>query len=376
MLVSLPDATLVTRPAGLQHMVKTLASQPIVAVDTESNSLHAYREQVCLIQFSIPETDYLVDPLLLPDVSPLAPVFSNPQIEKVFHAAEYDVICLRRDFGFTFTNLFDTMVAARILSRKAVGLGDLLTEEFGVTLDKRFQRADWGERPLSRSLQTYARLDTHYLIALRDRLRDELVRRELWLLAVEDFTRLCTVNGRPLYEEREACWRINGVRDLSPQETAVLAELCQYREGIAISLDRPRFKVFGDHTLLEIASACPSSLEELRGLPGMTQWQIRRHGRALLEAVQRGLRAEPIRPPHNPRPNESYLSRLEALKKWRKITARKLEVESDVVLPRDLLHDLAEHNPRSPKKLAEVMQEVPWRLEHFGSQILEVLCQH
>lgn len=376
MLDNFPEAILVTRSAGLQQLVQTLASQPVVAVDTESNSLHAYREQVCLIQFSVPQADYLVDPLLLPDVAPLAAIFADSSIEKVFHAAEYDVICLRRDFGFEFTNLFDTMVAARILSRKKVGLGDLLEAEFGIVLDKRFQRADWGERPLPRSLQIYARFDTHYLIALRDRMQDELISRDLWALAVEDFARLCFVNGRPPDEDRIACWRINGVRDLSPQETAVLVELCQYREGIAISLDRPRFKVLGDQTLMKIASACPSRLDDLRGLPGMTQWQIRRHGRALLEAVQRGLQAEPIYPPRTPRPDESYLSRLEVLKKWRKLTARKLEVESDVVLPRDILNELAAHNPRTPQELAEALRSVPWRLERFGSQILTVLCQH
>jgi ribonuclease D len=373
MLNSLPEAILVTRPASLQQLVETLSSQPIVAVDTESNSLHAYREQVCLIQFSTSQNDYLVDPLLLADISSLGPIFSDPKIEKVFHAAEYDVICLRRDFGFEFTNLFDTMNAARILGRKAVGLGDMLAAEFGVTLDKHFQRADWGERPLPRSLQTYARFDTHYLIALRDRLRDELVTRQLWPLAAEDFARLCYSNGRIPDGETEVCWRINGIRDLTPQEAAVLAELCQYREGVAISLDRPRFKVLGDQTLLKIASTCPGNLEELRSLPGMTQWQVHRHGRAILEAVQRGLKAKPAYPPKATRPDESYLARIELLKKWRKVTARKLEVESDVVLPRDMLTELAARNPHSSQELAETMQTLPWRLEHFGSQILEVL---
>lgn len=373
MLNSLPEAILVTRPAGLQQLVETLSSQPIVAVDTESNSLHAYREQVCLIQFSTHQTDYLVDPLQLADISPLAPIFTDPKIEKVFHAAEYDVICLRRDFGFEFTNLFDTMTAARILGRKAVGLGDILLAEFGVSLDKHFQRADWGERPLPRALQTYARFDTHYLIALRNRLRDELVTRQLWPLAAEDFARLCLSNGRTPDGEAEICWRINGIRDLSPQEAAVLAELCQYREGVAISLDRPRFKVLGDQTLVKIASTCPSNLDELRSLPGMTQWQMHRHGRAILEAVQRGLHAKPAYPPKAQRPDESYLARIELLKKWRKVTARKLEVESDVVLPRDMLTELAARNPRSSQELAETMQTVPWRLEHFGSQILDVL---
>jgi ribonuclease D len=82
-----------------------------------------------------------------------------------------------------------------------------------------------------------------------------------------------------------------------------------------------------------------------------------------------------MRPPRTTRPDESYLSRMEALKKWRKVTARKLEVESDVVLPREMLNELSARNPRTPQELAETMADVPWRLERFGSQILEVLCK-
>jgi ribonuclease D len=122
----LPEPILIQRPVDLHKLAERLCREGILAVDTESNSLFAYQEQVCLIQFSTPEMDYLVDPLALEDLSPLGEVFSAEGTEKVFHAAEYDLICLSRDFGFEFANLFDTMVAARILGRKAVGLGSLL----------------------------------------------------------------------------------------------------------------------------------------------------------------------------------------------------------------------------------------------------------
>jgi ribonuclease D len=82
-----------------------------------------YQEQVCLIQFSTGDTDYLVDPLALTDLTPLSPIFADPKIEKIFHAAEYDIICLKRDFGYKFANIFDTMVASRVLGKQAVGLG-------------------------------------------------------------------------------------------------------------------------------------------------------------------------------------------------------------------------------------------------------------
>ncbi len=119
---SLPKPVMITRRQALMKMANRLANEPILAVDTESNSLHAYQEQVCLIQFSTPQDDFLVDPLALDDLSPLEPLFADQQIEKIFHAAEYDLITLKRDFKFGFENLFDTMLAARILGWEEVRL--------------------------------------------------------------------------------------------------------------------------------------------------------------------------------------------------------------------------------------------------------------
>jgi ribonuclease D len=112
---NLPPPVVVTSPPQLEALLDELSAQSAIGVDTESNSLYAYHERVCLIQCSIPGADYIVDPLAGLDLSPLARFFANPGVQKVFHAAEYDVMCLKRDFGFRFANLFDTMWAARIL---------------------------------------------------------------------------------------------------------------------------------------------------------------------------------------------------------------------------------------------------------------------
>ena len=119
---SLPKPISITRPDALGRMVKRLSSESILAVDTESNSLYAYKERVCLIQFSTPQDDFLVDPLALDDLSPLESLFAAPNIEKIFHAAEYDLITLKRDYKYEFENLFDTMLAARILGWEEIGL--------------------------------------------------------------------------------------------------------------------------------------------------------------------------------------------------------------------------------------------------------------
>ena len=371
--VDLPKPTLITRPQVLRKLTDTLAQESILAVDTESNSLFAYRERVCLIQFSIAKNDYLVDPLAIDDLSPLASIFASDRIEKIFHAAEYDIITLKRDFGFSFENLFDTMLAARILGWDEVGLGSILKKEFGVQLNKRFQRANWGKRPIPADMLAYARLDTHYLIPLRNRLRSELKAKGRWTLAVEDFRRLRYVNGRDPANGRETCWRIKGSHDLSPQHAAVLKELCAYREQVAQSINRPLFKVIGDQTLYAIACDCPNDLDALSQLHGMSHKQVRRHGKALLEAVQRGLRADPVTPPRHHRPSERYLARFEALRSWRKMVAHEMGVSSDVVMPRDLLNEIATQNPKRETDLANVMEQVPWRLENFGDEILGVL---
>jgi len=371
----LPPAILVTRQVELAQLVEHLLGETTLAVDTESNSLYAYRERVCMLQFSTCQGDFLVDPLALKDLSLLAPVFASPGIEKVFHAAEYDIICLKRDFHFQFANLFDTMVASRIVGRAAFGLGDLLQAEFGVQLDKHYQRADWGQRPLPADLLQYARLDTHYLIPLRQRLALELDAHGLRPLAQEDFERLASLenNGRSEQAKDLECWGLRGAGDLAPQQAAVLQELCRYRESRARLINRPLFKVMNDQTLVAIAAACPATLDELGALPGMSRGQVERHGAQLLQAVQRGLKARPLRPKRPPRPDEAYLERLERLRRWRKVTGEAMSVQSDVVLPRDLMEALARQNPVDDGALAAVMASAPWRRQQFGEQILVLL---
>jgi ribonuclease D len=354
-------------------MIRLLQAQPIIAVDTESNSLFAYRERVCLIQFSIPDRDYLVDPLAIKELSSLGEVFANPEIEKVFHAAEYDLLVMKRDFDFRFANLFDTMVAARILGWEKVGLGNLLEAEFGVRLEKKFQKRDWGKRPLPRAMLNYASMDTHYLIRLRNILRDELNRMNRLTLAMEDFQRLSQLDGNGPTPKPTNIWRMNGSRDLSPQQATILQMLADYRQRRAEKINKPLFKVIDDKTLVEIAAREPKTLQDLGKIRGMPESQVRRHGKAILAAVQLGATSEPTYRPKLVRLTDDHIERLEALKEWRKRAARKMGVESDVVLPRDLMFKIARENPRDHNTLATILRETPWRLERYGQKIQAVL---
>src|ERR671918_1278865 len=329
----LPPPVWVDNPNLFNQMIGDLAAQARVAVDTESNSLHAYREQVCLIQFSTPQKDYVIDPLALDDLSSLAPVFSDPKIEKIFHAAEYDLICLRRDFGFQISHLFDTMHAARVLGYSFVGLDNLLAEKFHFEMDKRHQKADWAVRPLSPAQLDYARLDTHFLFDLRDILEAELREKDRLSIALEDFTRACKVDI-PKERVNGTSWRRFSTRkDISPRELTVLSELCTSRDRIAERMNRPVFKVIADAILLDIARNLPEKDVDLAGL-GLSPKQIKLWGGEILEAVKRGTVAPVVEREQAKRPNDKTLKRLEKLKNWRKKAAQEMGVESDIVLPK------------------------------------------
>ena len=366
---SLPPPLLIQTTEDFVKLIHELNDQARVAVDTESNSLHAYRERVCLIQFSTSEQDYIVDPLALEDLSPLGPIFKNPHIQKIFHASEYDIICLSRDYGFTFSNLFDTMQAGRILGRKQAGLDRLLEDKFAIKVNKRFQKADWAVRPLSRELLLYARLDTHYLIPLSDLLKAELEEKGLWQLAQEDFILASSPNNQKPKVNSPAWMRFNARHDLTPRDLTVLNELLNCRDQIASKLDRPPFKVLDDDSLVTIAKARPSTMEELAET-GLTSKQMQYWGATLHEAVGRGVDRPLVKRVAVKRPDDEFLKRLDKLKSWRKKVALEMDVESDVVLPRSLVQALAEGGPQA---MRSIMGCSPWRMERFGAQILDVL---
>jgi ribonuclease D len=370
---TLSPPKLIQEESTFQGLVDTLSSQPRLAVDTESNSLHAYRERVCLIQFSIPGSDFLIDPLSIPDISRLDTLFASPKIEKVFHGAEYDVMCLKRDFGFNFTNLFDTRVAIRTLGKKRSGLRDVLAEEFDVQISKRYQRANWGKRPLPPELLDYARLDTHYLLPLRDHLAKALHAVGRWEEAREACEHLANIDAHENGFDPEGYWRISNASTLTPRQIAILRELYLYRDEQARRLDRPPFKVLGDKTLLAVAETSPKGPKALQNTPGMTPSQIRRHGNEILAAVKRGRQAAIPRRPGHKSMDEIVRARYETLRAWRKRVARERKVESDIILPREVLFDIAQSAPHDAKTLQKVMAPLDWRFKTYGQDILRVL---
>jgi ribonuclease D len=369
----LQPPVLISQQSQFLQLLGKLSSEPALAVDTEANSLFAYQEQVCLIQISTLQTDFIIDPLALDDLSPLGSLLEDPRIQKVFHASEYDILIMNEQLGFKFRNLFDTMLAAQILGREKLGLDALMEEITGITVNKKYQRANWGKRPLAEDMLRYAQMDTHYLFQIRDTLHRELQRKGLMPIAEEDFKRACLAYRQRREDKLSPCWRIQGAKKLSPQKAAVLEKLCEYREEVARKLNRPVFKVFSAQVLLKLAEVSPTSVAQLAELEIPGKKALQRHGPSLVNAIQAGLNAPPMRPPRKERPDDSTLAREKALSDWRKKTARKMDVNSAVVLPRELLSSLVALNPTTAEEVAEILAEVPWRLDQFGGEILSVL---
>jgi ribonuclease D len=367
-------ARLIRHTRELHALLDEIKNEFLLALDTESNSLYAYYEQVCLIQLSTRQADYIIDPLAVDDMDPLGEPLANPAVEIVFHAAEYDVITLKRDFGYTFSNIFDTMLAARICGWKRVGLGNILADQFGIHAQKKYQRANWAKRPLPDEQLRYAQMDTHYLPELRDMLVAELERLGRVAEARETFAALPDLPPAEMHFDPAGYWRIHQVRQLTPRQMALARELYLERDQIARQRDRPPFKIFNNKTLAELARVGPRHIDDLHAIKGMSSTNIRRYGKAILAAVARGQNAPPPERPRQSRPPDPAVQdRYEALHTWRKRRASARGVESDVIVPRDTLWALAHRDPDCVEELDDIPGLGPWRRAEYGDELIAVL---
>ena len=361
---------LVTDPAALRELTIRLARAPRIALDTEAASFHRYADRVYLVQVSSDHETALVDPLAVPDLSPLGTLLASDRVEVVIHDADYDLRILDRDYGFRARRVFDTRVAAQLLGEPAVGLAALLEQYFGVSLDKKLQRADWSVRPLTPEMITYAAADTMYLPKLRDLLADRLdaAGRTAW--AQEEFRHLEDVRWTAPPTE-EGWLRLKGAKILPRRAQAVLRALHGWREQTARALDRPPFRVIQNESLLAIARAVPRNQRELLAVRGLAASVARRYGAQLLAALEMGL-ADPMDnlpvPTRGtrPRPDPAAEARLERLKALRNQRAQELGLEPGVLCPNGALQAVARMAPATVAALEAIEELRRWQIAALG----------
>ncbi|MBI4753730.1 HRDC domain-containing protein [Candidatus Desantisbacteria bacterium] len=371
----------ITTLPAIETLRECVECETLIAVDTESDSFYSYFEKVCLLQVSTHETDYIVDPLAFPDangVATLAPIFANMQIQKIFHAAEYDILCLKRDYHFKFKNIFDTMIAARILGWKNVGLGSILQERFGIILNKKMQRSNWGHRPLTTEQISYASNDTHYLIALRNLQISELKRLGRLEEAYERFEQLTHVQATVRHFNPDAYLNITGAKDLDQISLGVLRELFRFRDKQARKENRPVFRVLPDSMLIHLATVHSDILHDFSRIHNISRYMVQRYGHAILNAINRGRAIPQMTMPHPQLRDQLPLDsnarvRFARLKDWRKQRATVREVDPDIIVSNNVLFAAARENPLSIESLVAVSDLGPWKAQEYGEEILAVL---
>ncbi len=219
----------------------------------------------------------------------------------------------------------------------------------------------------------YARLDTHYLLGMRDRLASELQSGGHWEEADELFKLLNDTPPAQSAFDPDGYWSMSQAHHLGGRQAALLRELYLWREDQAAKQDRPPFKVMGDAELVAIAVANPGDPDQLRAIRGISPRQADRYGQAVMQALVQGRGAPVPRRPAPKRTDQPTRERFEALRDWRKVVAQKRGVDSDVILPREFLWAIARAQPRSKADLSRVLDRLPWRCEAYGQAILEVL---
>jgi ribonuclease D len=350
-----------------------------IAIDTEGASFHRFVDRIYLLQLSTRAHSAIIDPLAVSGetLRPLGTLLEDRGTEVVLHDADYDLRLLHSDYGWHATNIFDTRVAAQLLGIKAFGLAALLERYFDVKLDKKHQRADWSMRPLAADMLEYAAQDTMYLLDLRDRMQEELKRKERLSWAREEFARL---EGTRWTEEDAALafFRVKGARDLSRRELAVLRELVPWRDDVAREMDRATFRVIGNDQLLEIAREQPANREELSKIRGISRGVLENRGHEILDAVRRGIAVPEADLPKFPRAprwdrDPRFDSRVNALKTVRDAFAQRLDLDPGVLASRERLEAVARKNPKSREELAQVEELRNWQRELLGDGFLAAL---
>ena len=373
-LPALPQPSYIDNAADLQRVVGRLRTQRRIAFDTESNSLHAYREQTCLIQLSTADEDILIDPLNIDDITALGEIFADSEIEKVFHAAEYDLICLKRDFDFEARGVFDTMAAARVRGYRRVGLSAMLEDLLGIAHTKSHQTRDWSRRPLPRAYLRYAQLDTHFLLPLRDRLHEELRRAGQLEEAREYFADVTAFELKSQEFDPDGFWGLCRPDALTQGQMAVLRELYILRDELARMYDFPPQKLINSKALLTIARRPPRHRRQLFDLRVLPAWLARQNGDEIIEAVAHGRISQPPRRPARQKPpSPAVAERYTALHKWRKETALARGVESDVIISKRAMWELAQGRPAAISELDGIRGLGPWRRKTYGAALVAVV---
>ena len=284
----------------IAHAAEAARAAGRFGIDTEFMSEGRYRALLCLVQVSVDNPQDPDDPIILlidsltdVDITPLAGLLGDPEIQVVLHAGRQDVAILRRAWHTEINNIFDTQIAAGFAGASAQsGYGNLLGAMLGLRVGKTASYTRWDARPLTAEQLGYAAEDVIHLLALADEIERRLQDSGRLQWALEECRRLESATDE---RDPETAWeRLPKASQLDPRSRAVARELAAWRERIASDADRPVNSILADPALVELAKRKPSDVRGLEQIRGLHPPVIKRRGAAILEAIGRGREAEPI----------------------------------------------------------------------------------
>ena len=348
----------------LAALIEQISAADRVAVDTEADSLHSYREKLCLLQISVPAAingrgcnEFIVDPLAGFDLERLRQALEPAEI--VLHGADYDLRMLRRGLNFTAHRIFDTMIAARLLGIREFSLAALIKRYFGLELPKGSQKANWAKRPLPARMAEYAINDVRYLLRLAEKLEAELDRhqRRDWLR--QSCQRAIEQAAVARVRKEDEFWRVRGSGLLHGRPAAVLRALWQWREREAELVDRPPFHILQNEKLVDAAvSFASGSVPDYKHFSPRRRQAFREAARIALAAPESDWPVLPRR--FGTRPTAETVRRTEELRRRRDKSAEELGLESSFIAPRNAIEAIA----ADPTRAATLL--VPWQRELLG----------
>ena len=365
-------------------LVTELARTPRLALDCEAAGFHRYSDRLCLLQLSTERATWVIDPLAFDPSEMLRKPLENPNVTVVMHGADFDLRLLRRDLGIRLRGLFDTQIAAQLLGEETLGLAGLLESRLGVRLSKKYQRADWAERPLLGAMLEYAADDTRHLMQLAERLREELSAAGRTAWAEEECRALeqAAAGVVPATDAEDPVVRIRGARHLSARQVTALREALAWRDEIARARDRAPFRVIAEEPLVEAVAAWPKSVADLTSIKGFPARLAEEEGAGLVRrlATVATLPDHELEPyPRGPRrggparatPDMEALA--ERLKVVRNRKADQLRLPRGTLLANAVLLEVARATPRTPEALAAVEGMRRWKAEILGKEFLDVI---
>ena len=367
----------ISTQAHWDRVALELAAAPELAVDTEANSMYAYRGRICLVQIASAKSVYLLDSLALEDLSLLGRILADSSIVKVMHGSDYDLRSFSREYDFPVNGLFDTETCARFLGMVSPNLAAVLQRFLDVEIPKsrRLQRSNWGLRPLSAEAVAYAAADVQHLIPLADKQRELLEARGRLAWVQEEFARL-EATGRAVADlPPPDFFRVKGSDRLNPQQLAVLKVLFDLREAEAERIDQPPYRVMGNDALLRLAQEPAMPLEDV---PGLSPHLVRRLGGKMRAAIQSALRGPGVQRPPRPRrtpPGREVQARQQKLKQWRSDKGADLALDPALIWPAASLDRLAQDPASWESELADTVASAirSWQRREFAEELAAVL---